>query len=392
MRILHLTTSFPLRQDSVSGVFIHRLICNFPPEVETIVLTPDSRIESSILSGSAYRLQTFRYAPKRWQILAHEPGGLPVALRSSLWHSLLVPFFFFSMLVHATRLARQSDVIHAHWTVNGIIAGIAGRLTGRPVVTTIRGEDASRIQTSAAQRFLLRICLKNSDAVAAVSKTIHEQFLAICPDSVRKLHFVPNGVDETFFLLSVSKQGHKPVILILGSLIPRKAVDVVLKAAAACKNKQWRMIIAGSGPEEGKLRDIAETEGISERVFFAGQVLPEDVPSLLAQADMLVQASHSEGRPNTVLEAMAAAVPVIGSDIDGINELIEDEKNGLLFPVGNAEALAEQLDKLLAAPEWRQQLGLASRKTLQEQNLTWDKCATAYLSLYYKSIDKEKTA
>jgi glycosyltransferase involved in cell wall biosynthesis len=291
------------------------------------------------------------------------------------------------MLLHTIWLARKNDVIHAHWTLNGIIAGIAGIVTGRPVVTTIRGEDANRIQTSRFQRYLLRLCLKLSYAVATVSRAIDEQLLAKYPDSADKLHFIPNGVSEVLFSIPVADAKPELIILVLGSLIPRKGVDLILAAAAACKDKAWRIIIAGTGPEEAKLRALSAAQGIEERIFFIGQIEPERVPELLSTAHILIQASYSEGRPNTVLEAMAAAIPVIGSDIDGINELITHEKNGLLFPAGDVKTLATQLNRLLNVPELRRQLGQAGRKTLQEQHLTWPQCAATYAALYEEAVN-----
>jgi glycosyltransferase involved in cell wall biosynthesis len=381
MRVLHLTTSFPLYTASVSGVFIERLICNFSSTIRSVVLTPDCRTEFSNNSAS-YHVVVFCYAPKKWQILAHEPGGLPVALRSSPWHFMLVPPFFLSMLLHTVWQAKKNDLIHAHWSLNGIIAGLAGIITGKPVVTTLRGEDANRIQSSRVQRFLLRLCLRFSDAVTTVSGSMYKQLHVECPKMAKKIHFIPNGVNDIFFTLSPIKKNPEARIVLLGSLIPRKGIDTVLSAAALCKQQAWKMLIVGTGPEHTKLQNLATSEGIQERVCFIGNIAPEAVPSLLSEADIFIQASYSEGRPNTVLEAMAAGVPVIGSNIDGINELIIHKKNGLLFSAGKIEDLAEQMRTLLDCKQMRQELGLAGQKTIQEYKLTWSHCASTYAALY----------
>lgn len=388
MRILHLTTSFPLQPSSVSGIFIYRLVSHFPPEIQTVVLTPDSR-GSVDVSSDNFRLQTFRYAPKQWQVLAHEPGGLPVALRGAGHRFILLPVFFISMLWSTIIQSRSSDVIHAHWTINGIIATVAGFFTRTPVITTLRGEDVNRGRSSLLHRYLLSCCLRYSDAIATVSSSMYKDLLVRFPEYTSKISLVPNGVSETFFFLPLTRKIRKATILILGSLIPRKGVDLVITALASGSHrpKEWKLIIAGTGPELEKLQAMVSKEGVKEKVKFAGLVSPEKVADLFAKSDILVQASYREGRPNSVLEAMAAGVAVVGSDIDGIAELIDHGKNGLLFPAGDAEKLSEQLQLLLDSPGLRDRLGQAGRQTLLDQNLTWPKCVAGYMSLYQRLVE-----
>ena len=389
VRILHLTTSFPLTVSSISGIFIYRLICHFPSEVQTVVLTPDSRFPVNAPSG-AYSLQTFHYALKKWQTLAHEPGGLPAAFQRSRWKILFLPSFFFFMLLHTIIQSRKSDVIHAHWTINGVIAGIAGLLTRTQVVTTLRGEDVNRGQSTFLHRFLLFLCLKFSHRIVTVSSSMQKKVIARFPASEEKISFIPNGVSDSLFAIPLLRKNSKPRILVLGSLIPVKGVTLVISAlSTGCKEKQWELIIAGIGSEQEKLQAMVHQKGIEEKVQFIGQVPPAKVADLLAETDILVQASYREGRPNAVTEAMATAAVVIGSDIDGINELIEHGKNGLLFSAGSAEELSDQLQMLLDSPQLRKKLGQAGRQTLLDQNVTWPKCAAAYMAVYQRIIGEE---
>lgn len=390
VRILHLTTSFPLTASSISGIFIYRLICHFPSEIQTVVLTPDSRVPVKAPSGT-YRLQTFHYALKRWQTLAHEPGGLPAAFQCSRWNLLFLPSFFFSMLLHTIIQSCKSDVIHAHWTINGVIAGIAGLLTRTPVITTLRGEDVNRGQSTFLHRCLLFLCLRLSNCIVTVSSSMQKEVLARFPESEGKISFIPNGVSDSLFILPLLRKTIKPIILVLGSLIPVKGVDLIITAlSTGCKMKQWELVIAGIGSEQEKLQAMVHQEGIEGKVKFIGQIPPTKVADLLTETDILVQASYREGRPNAVIEAMAAGVSVIGTDIDGINELIEHGKNGLLFSAGNAEELSVQLQVVLDSFHLRKKFGQAGRQTLLDQNLTWPKCAAAYMAVY-QLIAKEKS-
>jgi glycosyltransferase involved in cell wall biosynthesis len=391
VRILHVTTSFPLDASSISGIFIYRLISHFASEVETIVLTPDSRNSAHSLTGN-YRLETFRYALKRWQVLAHEPGGLPAAIKRSRWTILLLPLFFLSMLLHTIRLSRKCDVIHAHWTINGIIAGLAGAVTRTRVVTTLRGEDVNRSHSALIHRCLLFLCFKLSHHIVTVSSSMQKELVDKYPAYGNRVSFIPNGVSEHLFAIPLPRKTLHPRVLVLGSLIPVKSVDCIIFAFSLLdKTLQWNLLIAGIGSEQEKLKAMAQQKGLSEKIEFLGQVPPARVVELLSETDILVQASYREGRPNAVIEAMAAGVAIIGSDIDGISELIKHHENGLLFQAGNVEELLVQLQALLESSSKRRELGRAGRQTLLDKKLTWPKCAASYLEVYQDLLREKMT-
>jgi glycosyltransferase involved in cell wall biosynthesis len=113
---------------------------------------------------------------------------------------------------------------------------------------------------------------------------------------------------------------------------------------------------------------------------------PENVPEKLQQADIFILASHSEGRPNVLLEAMAAGLPVIASDIRGVKELIKHEHTGLLFRDGEMQNLAELIQLLVVNRELQYKLGQAGRKLILDGELTWAKCAEKYSEIYKESI------
>ena len=181
-----------------------------------------------------------------------------------------------------------------------------------------------------------------------------------------------------------------PVILVVGSLIPIKGVDLIIRALSQCKSSvKWKLIIVGTGAEEDKLKVLVSKKGLEDQVRFVGQVAPDAIAVFLAKSDILVQASYREGRPNAVLEAMAAAKAVVGSNIDGINELIDHQKNGLLFTAGDVEELSSCLDMLLESPGLRQKFGKEARRSLLDKNLTWSSCAQSYMQIYRNLVNME---
>ncbi len=387
LRVLHLTTSFPLYPSSTSGIFILRLIRHMPPEIVSTVVTPDDRGNNERGEFENVRVHTFGYAPHRLQVLAHGSGGLPVALATSKFAIILIPSFFFCMFWHTMKYALKSDVIHAHWAINGVVAGMVGVLTRTPVITTLRGEDVSRASTSLPHRLVLRSCLALSRAVVTVSTAMAESICQRYGKKEAEVRCIANGVSERLLSLVPHHRDGEVRILVLGNLVPVKGVDLLIKALArSTMDRSWHLIIAGTGSEQNNLEKLAQKSGLSDRITFAGRVPPEEVIDLLAITDILVQASYREGRPNSVVEAMAAAIPVIGSDIDGISELIEHGRNGLLFPVGDIKTLAEHLQLLVASPEKRLQLGRSARQTLKRKGVSWKICARTYARLYRQTV------
>ena len=174
IRVTLLTTSFPLEPQSFSGIFIYRLVQHFPDNIFTTVITPAAQGVVDPVLGKQIHVRSFRYAPRRLQLLANNPGGIPVALKNNKWLYLFIPTFLFSAFINCVRFGVQSKIIHANWAVNGVIAGFAGKLLRTPVITTLRGEDVTRAKKPGLGRWLLRICLVLSTRVVVVSQAMKQ--------------------------------------------------------------------------------------------------------------------------------------------------------------------------------------------------------------------------
>ena len=171
---------------------------------------------------------------------------------------------------------------------------------------------------------------------------------------------IPNAVDTGFFCPRQFQEGsHRPTVLFVGRLHEgQKRVSDVLHALARLP-AQWRLEIAGSGPDRGRLEALAVELGISDRVEFLGFVAdPGDLRDLYRRASVLALPSAYEGLPMVLLEAMSCATPVVGSEISAIAEVVEHDRTGLLVPVGAADRLAACLQE---AVERADVLGQAAR-------------------------------
>ncbi|HED15260.1 MAG TPA: glycosyltransferase family 4 protein, partial [Gammaproteobacteria bacterium] len=343
MKILVLTTSYPLFPESVSGLFVKRLLESLPDEAQLRVLTPYDPYAAAIRSDRKnIHISVFRYAPGFLSNLAHRPGGIPVALKQNRFLYLVVPFFLLAMLAATLRHARNVDVIHANWAITGAIAGFAGWITGTPVVTTLRGSDIPQGRVKSFSGWLLLKTLALSSWVVTVSEAFERKMKQEFPRFADKIMMIENGVGDEFLSIAATRTVPTKIVnlLTIGSLIPRKGMQHILEALAGLADKHTFLLrIAGDGPLREQLKKKARDLGIDKQVEFLGSVDAQRIPVLLQQANVFVLASHWEGRPNAVLEAMAAGLPVIASDIDGVNELVVEARTGLLFQDGDSNAL-----------------------------------------------------
>lgn len=387
LTVLHLTTSFPTRESDASGVFISNLLRALEKQrISNYVLTPASGV-----TISSTKVCRFRYAHRGLEKIANLPGGIPAALRKTPLLIFLLPSFLGAMAFHLIALAKYVDIIHAHWSICGFIATLTKPIHRRPVLTTVRGSDIKWAEAFFPYKLLHEISIKGSSFTVGVSRKIVDNLRVNHPAMSHRFVFVPNGVAETFFKVKQSRRLHAPAfrLLFLGNLIKGKGVDVLIQALSLVGNG-WRLTIAGGGPEMGNLKRLCRNLGIDRNVSFLGTVPPAQVPSLMTDHHVLVLPSYSEGRPNVVLEAMASGLPVVGSDINGMRELILDGETGYLVPPGNPKALAQKIELLADQHSGCIEMGERARAWIRKQKLIWDETARKYIQLYHRAEESRE--
>lgn len=294
------------------------------------------------------------------------------------------------MLFSTLRQGRRADIVHANWSIAGAIAGIAGLLTGTPVVTTLRGEDVTRVRRAGLYRMLLWICLRLSIRVAAVSQALAAEVSGLFPNFATKISIIPNGVNSEGVGFHRNREDARCGVVTVGSLIPRKDIGVLLEAFSRVPERsKMRLTVIGDGIERPRLEMQAEQLGLSQQVVFRGQLAPHTVTSVLAQHDIFVLTSKSEGRSNALLEAMALGLAPIATKIDGVTELLDHGVNGLLFTVGDTDALARHLQLLAQDSDKRCELGEAARMFIERSELRWERTAKQYFELYQLALSEQ---
>jgi glycosyltransferase involved in cell wall biosynthesis len=180
-----------------------------------------------------------------------------------------------------------------------------------------------------------------------------------------RLHVVHNGVHDIPDELRADVTAEPPRIVSVARLEAPKDPLTLLRALETIRSQPWELDLVGDGPLEPELRRLAASLGIAERVRFLGYV--REPAEVLAQAQLFVLASRSEGLPRSVLEAMRAGLPVVASAVGGIPEAVTDGIEGLLVPRGDPRALAAALSALLGSGERRKQMGWHARRAYEER-------------------------
>ncbi|MDY0038465.1 MAG: glycosyltransferase, partial [Zoogloea oleivorans] len=380
LEVLMVSTSYPMQPNSVSGIFVRRLVEALQTHVALTVVAPASNADGDG-SYAAYPVVAVRYAPRRYRSLAHLPGGIPAALARSPFNAVLAVSLFAGLFFATLLRGWKADVIHANWSLTGLVCGLAGRLMARPTIVTLRGSDVSGLGNSRLKRLIMRGVLNLSKVVVTVSDPMRTELIEHFPRHRNKMIFIPNGVSAELLALPPPSAEGPLRLLFAGNLIRGKGAHELLEALTGF-DAPFSLTLAGEGPERVALEKMAQESGLSQNVHFIGSVPPEDMCQLYSVHDALVLPSHAEGRPNVVVEAMAAGRGVVASNLPGIAELIDHGRNGLLVPPGDVAGLRVALRSLAREPRLRIELGSAARATIRELGIDWHHCAQRYLALY----------
>ena len=291
----------------------------------------------------------------------------------------------------------QYDVLHLY----GFKASLVGRVVGSVfrqliVVDGLRGQRPW--QKDSRSRFWLdRLTFPLSRGYIANSNRARS-FLIAKGYNPNKCWVIPNGLDfqrfqalaglaETeSFRSNINSEVH-PIITCVANLRPVKGHIYLLRALNKLHEygKEFHCLILGVGPELTRLQKFTGEHDLSEQVTFMGY--RSDIPAVLASSDVFVLSSLAEGMPVSILEAMAAGLPIVATAVGGIPEVIIDGETGFLVPPKNAGALASKLIELLENDVLSRHVGQQAQVRLQAK-FTIERMTSAYEDLYSKLVLK----
>ena len=308
-----------------------------------------------------------------------ETMDLPV-LRLHRSHRALV--WKWNPLVQLLR-RESSHILHSHKFGANVWGAIFGRIARVPVVVAHEhGSERDRFHY-AVDRLLIN---RGADAFIAVSEAERAHMIEVKGLDPDKVRLIRNGIDKlpqaaTDLRRDLGLPPGGPVIGTLAVLRPEKALEVLIEASAllAPRFPGLRVLIAGSGPEENRLRSLISELQLEETVLLIG--FRTDIADVLAALDVAVFSSDREAMPLAVIEAMAAGKAIVATHIEGVRELLREGKEGLLVPPRDPTALAQAVARLLDDAELRKRLGSRAQER-QRRELDIQTTVEAFEQLY----------
>ena len=290
----------------------------------------------------------------------------------------------FRMIPYLRKLwqcAGEVDVLHImansgwSWHMYAAPAIWIGRLRRRTVVVNYRGGDAARFLARSGA--LVAPTIARADAIAVPSRFLGEVFARHGVASV----VLPNIIDRARFHAMQRPQASAN-ILVARHLEPIYDIGTAIRAFAIVVRERphARLTIAGDGPERQRMIALAAQLGVADCVTFAGQVDRERIAVLIRESDIALNPSRIDNMPNSVLEALASGVPVVSTDVGGVNHVVTHERTALLIPPGDPAAMASALLRLIDDPELAGRLranGLAD-----VEQYTWPNVRERLFSIY----------
>lgn len=307
-------------------------------------------------------------------------------------------------LALATRMAEVAefyslDLLHVHYAIPHSVSALLARqmLASRglhlPFITTLHGTDITLVGLDRSYLPITRFGIEQSDGVTAISSHLRDRTREAFGIN-SEIEVIRNFVNCDVYvrdpeLVAAMRprfaEPNERLLVHLSNFRPVKRIqDVVEVFARVARAIPARLMLIGDGPDRSVAEYLAREHNVQDRIHFIGK--QDNVNELLPLADLMLMPSEMESFGLAALEAMACGVPTIGTRVGGVPELIEDGHNGLLFEVGDIEAMAAAAIGLFRDEPRLRAMARAGRKTAQDNF-----CASRVIPLYEDYYDRVVT-
>jgi N-acetyl-alpha-D-glucosaminyl L-malate synthase BshA len=275
--------------------------------------------------------------------------------------------------MHEVVQSHGLDLLHCHYAIpHATSAWIAREMLQRtgayvPVVTTLHGTDITIVGQDPSFHAITKFSIEKSDGLTAVSRFLQQETLTAFGCTACRIEVIPNFIDpeiynRTKYTSVFDEQVGRDtrVLMHISNFRAVKRIPDVLKTfARVAKKVNSVLVMVGDGPERLEAEQLARELGIDDHVFFLGKI--DAVAPLLAGADLFLIPSDRESFGLSALEALSSGVPVIGTDVGGLPEVVKSGETGFLAPVGDVEAMADAaIDLLSDDTRWQKASMLAA--------------------------------
>jgi len=234
---------------------------------------------------------------------------------------------------------------------------------------------------------LTRWIWRRANRVVAVCESLGRLTQCTCPGLAYSV--VPNGVDLKLFHPRLAGAGGTGPIrcLAVARLVERKGLGELIRAFSLLQRGRFELEIVGDGPDERVLRELASRLGVAREIRFSGSLDRVAVAERYRQADLFTLPSAAEAFGNVFAEALASGLPIVGSTVGGIPELVEPGVNGILVTPGDPVALSRAIHYLAEDADLRESMG-ARNRAKAEASLEWSQATQRYLSIYEGAMNQ----
>lgn len=365
MRVVHIITRLILGGAQENTLYnCEDLVANFGDEV-TLITGPAEGPEGDLFERARSRGLDVRIMPELRRAIRPRTDWLA----------------YRKLLRLLTEL--KPDVVHTHSSKAGIIGRAAAwKLKIPAVIHTIHGLPFHPFEKPWKNRLYInaeRWAAKRCHKIIAVANAMVDQAVAANVADREKFVTIYSGMEVEPFLHPPRSRhdvrrelGISDDAIVVGKvarLFELKGHDDVIDAARtlAPKFPKLKFLFVGGGTWRDRLENRIRSLGLSDRFVFAGLVASPRIPDLIGAMDVVVHASYREGLARVLPQALISGKPVVSYDIDGAREVVLPGKTGFLAPVGDANALAGGLEKILRMPDLGQSLGLTGRQLFTDQ-------------------------
>jgi len=389
MKIGVITSAYPDFEDDPHGIFVHRLMREVVKNGHEVhVLAPYTGGETEYTLEGVHVERFHYFYPRRFEKLSGRAGMIDNVKEGFLVKIQVFTFLFFNV-IHSDLKLRKMDVIHVQWPIpNGLGAIFLKKLYGIPYINTIHGEEV-HLSKRYHMLFALRWLVNNSSKTITNS-TATRKFCLEAGLNGDKIDVIPFGVDTDFFRpLNVYKDENIFQILSVGYLIERKGFEYLIKAMPLVleKHKHARLKIVGSGPLELKLKELIYELGLGNEVEIVKNVSDEELLMIYNSSDLFVLPSIVDSQGNTeglgvvLLEAMACGLPVMGSNVGGISDIIANNKTGILVEEKDVHGIFKGIKKFIEEEELRTILSNNGYHSVKH-NFNWITLAKMHINVF----------
>ena len=380
--ILVTTSTFPtFLEGDATPAFVYELSKRLTEFFEITVLAPYSPGCLKSEKRDGLHIIRFKYWPGK-KLLTD--GAILPNIKQHSWLVIQLPFFFLFQLIAVAKICRRKNIelIHSHWVIpQGLTSAIYKLFFNKnmPLLISSHGSDVFGLKGAVFNK-MRDFIFSKSNKVTVVGPEIQRQienYLNKTPCSV-----IPMGLDIEKFQNFRCRHNAPKKLLFVGRLAPEKRVLDLVNAFIKLDVASVSLTIVGDGPEKPAIQKLLDLHK-DINIQMLGAIPHIQIPKQMEQHDIFILPSEREGMPVSLVEAMAAGLICIGSDIPQIKDVIQPEQNGFLFRMGDVEDLTRTLQQVCQLKEFAE---LRHKAQLCSLEFDWQKISNKFQNVIQEML------